>query len=370
METVLVTSYLNLLSDFLISQNLSKEASVVSSLEAEYSLNKSAIGARPKGGDTPPEETSSEASSEPNKDPAPTNNSASSSEFSSVKRNSSDKGSVRKLQTALVDAGFPLPRFGVDGKFGEETESALIKFKRKAKSDGKYTGDIDGDASEGVYNLIVSYSKSAPAAVNVNNQSEPEPRSSGESIGILYLGDSQMAGALGNALIAQLGRGVRLAKKSTRASHWANHPRLIETLERNPSKVIVSLNGNGIGGTEELIKTLRDNLPEGTPLVWSGAPPPQYRGGDEKTWAKYLTTPSGFDRAYNRRIKNNNTVASLVNSVKNWTFVSPFDHIKYETPIKVGGKEYVSGYVCPPCDGVHLPNAVSEAYVSKIAGLL
>ena len=362
-----MSSYLNLLSEFLSENGLKEEACKVASLAKDSSPKKSTSILKTALG--PPPSASGKTSTE-KETSTPTGNTASSSEFSSVKRNSSDKESVRKLQKALVNAGFSLPRFGIDGKFGEETESALIKFKRKAKSDGKYTGDIDGDASESVYNLITSYSDSTPTAINVNNQSEPETRPAGESIGILYLGDSQMAGALGNTFVAQLGRGVRLAKKATRASYWANNSKLIETLKRNPSKVIVALNGNGIGGTEELIKTLRDNLPEGTPLVWSGAPPPQYRGGDEKTWAKYLTTPSGFDRAYNNRIKNNNTVASMVSSVKNWTFVSPFDHIKYETPIKVGGKEYVSGYVCTSCDGIHLPKPVSEKYVSKLSGLL
>ncbi|WP_423126903.1 eCIS core domain-containing protein [Gaoshiqia sp. Z1-71] len=37
---------------------------------------------------------------------------------------------VSLVQQALVDAGFPLPRFGVDGIFGNETRSALRDFQR------------------------------------------------------------------------------------------------------------------------------------------------------------------------------------------------------------------------------------------------
>ena len=37
---------------------------------------------------------------------------------------------VRKLQQALVDAGFPLPNFGVDGIFGSETQTAVRNFQR------------------------------------------------------------------------------------------------------------------------------------------------------------------------------------------------------------------------------------------------
>ena len=41
-------------------------------------------------------------------------------------------GAVSLIQQALVDAGFPLPRFGVDGKFGNETRNALQNFQRSS----------------------------------------------------------------------------------------------------------------------------------------------------------------------------------------------------------------------------------------------
>jgi peptidoglycan hydrolase-like protein with peptidoglycan-binding domain len=39
---------------------------------------------------------------------------------------------VTKVQQALVDLGFPLPRFGVDGDFGTETKQSLQAFQRSA----------------------------------------------------------------------------------------------------------------------------------------------------------------------------------------------------------------------------------------------
>jgi hypothetical protein len=47
----------------------------------------------------------------------------------SVIRRSSSGVAVQLIQQALVDSGFPLPRFGVDGKFGTETESALRNYQ-------------------------------------------------------------------------------------------------------------------------------------------------------------------------------------------------------------------------------------------------
>ena len=37
---------------------------------------------------------------------------------------------VRRLQTALIRAGYPLPRYGADGKYGAETAAAVREFQR------------------------------------------------------------------------------------------------------------------------------------------------------------------------------------------------------------------------------------------------
>jgi hypothetical protein len=52
---------------------------------------------------------------------------------------------VRKVQQALIDAGFPLPRCGADGNFGDETEAAVKAFQRAA---GLEDAQIDGIVGE------------------------------------------------------------------------------------------------------------------------------------------------------------------------------------------------------------------------------
>ncbi|MGH7516505.1 MAG: eCIS core domain-containing protein [Gemmatimonadales bacterium] len=49
---------------------------------------------------------------------------------------------VAKIQKALVDAGFSLPRFGVDGKFGPETKAAV--------SDLQHASGLTGAALDGI----------------------------------------------------------------------------------------------------------------------------------------------------------------------------------------------------------------------------
>lgn len=48
---------------------------------------------------------------------------------------------VASIQAALIDAGFPLPRFGADGNFGSETEQAVEQFQA---SEGLSGSDLDG----------------------------------------------------------------------------------------------------------------------------------------------------------------------------------------------------------------------------------
>jgi peptidoglycan hydrolase-like protein with peptidoglycan-binding domain len=56
---------------------------------------------------------------------------------------------VRKLQQALVDSGFPLPRFGVDGKFGSETEGAVRDLQRTSGLIGTDRDGIVGPTTMG-----------------------------------------------------------------------------------------------------------------------------------------------------------------------------------------------------------------------------
>ncbi|MGH9836398.1 MAG: eCIS core domain-containing protein [Blastocatellia bacterium] len=62
----------------------------------------------------------------------------------------SDKGAaVRKLQQALVDSGFSLPIFGVDGDFGSETKAAVEAFQRASGLTGANIDGIVGPTTMG-----------------------------------------------------------------------------------------------------------------------------------------------------------------------------------------------------------------------------
>ncbi|MFD1735063.1 peptidoglycan-binding protein [Bacillus salitolerans] len=46
-------------------------------------------------------------------------------------RNGDEGEFVREIQEELIQAGFPLPQYGADGVFGEETEMAVMRFQRR-----------------------------------------------------------------------------------------------------------------------------------------------------------------------------------------------------------------------------------------------
>ena len=170
------------------------------------------------------------------------------------------------------------------------------------------------------------------------------------------------------------GSGKRIAKSGSRASYWANNPEVIAALKDGPDKVIVSLNGNGTQGTDELLKTFAKYLPKEVPLVWTGAPPPKQLSPSSESWANYLKTPSGFAKAYESRNARNEQVASKISSFKSegfdWTFVNPYDHMKLSEPKQVAGTTISSGYTCSNCDGIHLPSSAAKDYVSEISGIV
>lgn len=56
---------------------------------------------------------------------------------------------VTKLQQALIDAGFSLPRFGVDGIFGAETKAAVEQFQRHSGLSGTSVDGIVGPITMG-----------------------------------------------------------------------------------------------------------------------------------------------------------------------------------------------------------------------------
>jgi len=65
---------------------------------------------------------------------------------------------VSLIQQALVDAGFPLPQFGVDGIFGNETRRALVDFQRSSNLSAD--GVLNSNSMSALNSL---YSGGAPA---------------------------------------------------------------------------------------------------------------------------------------------------------------------------------------------------------------
>jgi len=74
---------------------------------------------------------------------------------------------VIKLQHALIDAGYLLPSFGVDGKFGAETKAAVEAFQT---SSGLTGSDVDGKVGPVTMNLLDNrFPPTAPPPIPTGN---------------------------------------------------------------------------------------------------------------------------------------------------------------------------------------------------------
>lgn len=92
----------------------------------------------------------------------------------------SSGAAVALIQQALIDAGFPLPRFGADGIFGNETKTALRNFQRASSL------SADGIVGPGTMSALDSlFTKGAPQlapAIPVNPPPVTPPTITTETI--------------------------------------------------------------------------------------------------------------------------------------------------------------------------------------------
>ena len=163
---------------------------------------------------------------------------------------------------------------------------------------------------------------------------------SGTNNRVLIIGDSQVGGALGDALAAKYGDRVvgRLHRNGSNdaqwtASIWDQNAKPVVS-GSCPGYVIISLGGNSVSGSPvSLINKIRETCNSG--IIWTGAP------------------PADDDQA--GRLSRNTTISDSISSADNVGFINPFDYIKKEDG-------------SPGWDGgdtdVHLTAEAARAYVA------
>jgi peptidoglycan hydrolase-like protein with peptidoglycan-binding domain len=261
----------------------------------------------------------------------------------------SPKELVRSVQKNLISAGYDLPRYGADGDFGRETETAILRFKQDhgISGDGKSLEQSDVlklNSAANFYNQGRQRARSLREILNqMNGLSEPE----GDT---LLFGDSQMQGGIGDVLVSKY-PGKRLSKVGSQAQFWVNNPELEAELEKLPSNIIIQLNSNGISGTKALLKKIKDITPNSN-IRWYGAPPATI---SRSSWSPKVRTPDSL-RSFNEAREANNTkvVAMLSSSGLNFEFINPFEIRGF------------TSWTCSGCDGIHVPKSVAQKYYARV----
>lgn len=273
------------------------------------------------------------------------------------------RSKTKEVQVALKDAGYSLPIFGADGKLGNETYDAIIRFKKdnnlalgRSLSDEEFSllksKNIKTHQADRV-NVAPPISSDISGIRNISERvlSPRVEKNVERSVGgsTLLFGDSQMQGGIGSVLEAKFG-GVRMSKPGSSANYWLNLPALSAELKKKPGRIIVQLGGNGISGTEQLLNKIKSITPN-SEIIWYGSPPATLKEGSSYSAVKTETNVKNFNRI---RKANNNTVSGIIMaSGLNAKFIDPFDDI-------FGVNEDVTKpYVCNKCDGVHVPASVA-----------
>ena len=102
-----------------------------------------------------------------------------------------DKGQeVMLLQAALQDGGFRLPQYGVDGIFGNETESAVMQAQQQ------FLMEPTGIADQKLFNVLGIENITSPPLQNIN-KSTPSVKQwilAGIAVGALAFAVQKMRG--------------------------------------------------------------------------------------------------------------------------------------------------------------------------------
>lgn len=275
------------------------------------------------------------------------------------------RSKTKEVQMALMNAGYSLPMFGADGKLGNETYDAIIRFKKDhnlSLNRSLSNEEFDLLKSKNIKSPKVKVDVAPPISSDISginrNISErvlsPSFRNDDISIrpagnSILLFGDSQMQGGIGSVLEAKFG-GVRMSKPGSSASYWINLPALNAELRKKPTSIIVQLGGNGISGTEGLLNKIKSITPN-SEIIWYGSPPATLKESSSYSAVKTEANVKNFNRT---RKANNDAIANMIySSGLNAKFIDPFDDI-------FGVNEDVTKpYVCNKCDGVHVPASVA-----------
>lgn len=277
----------------------------------------------------------------------------------------SHKDLITFVQEKLIDAGYPLSRYGADGIIGRETIRAINNFRRDINKDevqlssetlldqsdvSKLTHYADLSDEAITERLRSTRTRSLEEIAESITPSSSESRStSGETY---MFGDSQMqATALGPFFEKKYGAKPE-AEPGWQAKSWLNDSRFLSALEKRPSRMVFQLNSNGIAKTKELLEKIFNTSPN-TEVIWYGAPPATLKSNSSYSVVRTESSLASFNE---RRMADNVSVEGLLSSSGlRYTFINPFTDIP-------GLTNWSCSESLEPCDGIHITLSIADKY--------
>jgi len=199
--------------------------------------------------------------------------------------------------------------------------SKLIKEALSYKPDGasaSSTSDID--------------SKKASAKINIKDTDK-----------VVLAGDSQMGRNNGfGSVLQSIFPNAKITMISGGHAGSVSGDSQFNTNLKDAKLVVLTLGGhpgNKSGNVKGLINKIKKGAPDAQ-IVWIGAPPAAEPASSNSMVSKDEGSPIYWKKKKEKRGKRNKLIAQIVNTIKNATFIDPYDYMK--------------NYKSSP-DGVHVP---------------
>ena len=246
-------------------------------------------------------------------------------------------------------------------------------------------GSLSSTFDDGAMSMeeVVQHTREAAARISTPTRTPLVSPDSQPPTGIVYIGDSQMVGALGSVLMDRIGTGKRAARSGKNAQYFVSgdgRAQALDALQNGspgggpPTKIVISLNGNGTAGNTELIQLIEEVAPNAV-VYWTGAPPltrATHLAADHWLGKRFVDGLKPEFLALNERRNqyNKQTHALLVLNRPNMTFFNPFDYFSGEWPDGDTPGTYI--FQSPPgghttvntsYDGIHLDPTTAAKYV-------
>lgn len=173
-------------------------------------------------------------------------------------KNNMSTEEVKKMQQALVDAGYDVGKYGVDGIWGADTSAALSKYKADTGGSNTYGNTVGKETFDKLYGTGSSSGSTTKGSGAVASEQPPSAVGSGVTVlpGEIVIPADQYSDALYQQAV--LNEQIKQQNQEMIAAMEAQYAEQQEALRRRTEATVNSINSNRTGVEDAYQKAQRE----------------------------------------------------------------------------------------------------------------